>query len=635
MELKNRIAFPPVTTCLAGADGSISKEGIDYYEARARGGAALICTEACYPGRNFPTKLNLLHLSSPRSKVQLSKLAEAIHAYDAKLCLQISAGWGRVMMLSGKPDEIPLSSSPTPCLYDPGIRCRELTVQEIGQLTDDLAELVGKAALCGVDAINIHAHNGYLIDQFMSPQWNKRIDEYGGSLEKRLAFPMEIIRKMRATLGTCVPIIFRISLDQMIKGGNTLDDSIKMLSILEKQTSVNAFDVDIAVYERVDYMFPPYYYGDAPYRHVASACKKAGITLPVLNAGSHTPETALATIENRDADVVMFARPLLADPDLPNKLLYGMRTAIRPCIRCNDYCLGNELKGVSIGCAVNAQTGNEFRNRISPAGKAQKVVIVGGGPGGLEAARVAALKGYAVSLYEKRSSLGGMITAAATPPFKRQLREYIEWAIAQVQALGVEIRLEKEISADSFELSNADAIIVAIGSLEVLPPIPGIDGATVVGVVKAHLQPDLVKGENIVVAGGGLSGCDLALELAMTGKKVTIVEMADQIAREILFLNAMALKNKLDQHGVTVLTSHTVRRIDDQGVHMAAAGKDIFLQADTIVTAFGCKPNTEPARAIRNAYPHKTRLVGDCSKVAKVGEAIRSGFFAAKGLETI
>jgi NADPH-dependent 2,4-dienoyl-CoA reductase/sulfur reductase-like enzyme len=329
----------------------------------------------------------------------------------------------------------------------------------------------------------------------------------------------------------------------------------------------------------------------------------------------------------------MFGRPLIADPEIPKKLLKGKRKEVRPCIRCNEDCIGRIITRLTkISCSVNPVAGFEGRIKDKKDEESKKVVVIGGGPGGMEAARSAAIAGHKVILFEKDNSLGGQLKSAATPDFKSQLRELVEWYKHQLVIHNVDVHLNTEVTEDSPELAEADAIIVATGAIPLMPGIKGIENA--VDIISAHTNPDRLKGERIVYCGGGLSACDSALEIAMKGKKAAIVEMLDDIAVDDHFINKAALVPMLKRYGVEIYTGHKVVEITPNGVKaLTKDGKEVFIEGDTIVAALGMKPNNTIAEKIASKYHLKTRIIGDCNQVGKVGNAIREGFYAGRYIE--
>ncbi|WP_145152559.1 NAD(P)/FAD-dependent oxidoreductase [Paenibacillus xylanexedens] len=631
MEVKNRIVMSPMGTNSASPDGRISLEEIDYYEERAKGGAGMIILGAQFLTEDLAQGVLEGIVEKDYVIPLLTDLVDAVQHYGTKIIAQLSCGTGRNALpdRSGKP---PVSASAIPAIYNPEVLCHPLTVEEIQTIMEQFADSAARLKRAGFDGIEIHAHAGYLIDQFMSPIWNKREDEYGGTTEKRMRFAIEIVQAIRQAVGPDMPILFRMALDHRFEGGRTVEDSLEMLQILER-AGVDAVDIDAGSYERIDYIFPPAYLGDACMDYICEPARQV-VNIPILNSGSHTPESAVRLIESGNSDFVMFGRALIADAELPNKLRDNVREDIRPCIRCNEECIGRIIeRNTKISCAVNIQAANEKRFAIHPAETAKKVVVVGGGPSGLEAARVAALKGHEVTLYEKEASVGGQVTSAATPEFKGQLRALIGWYERQLTQLHVKVKLNHEIKPDDPALEAADHIFIGAGAVPLVPPIPGIDNDNVVGAIEAHLQKDLVHGEHIVITGGGLTGCDLGLELAMEGKKVTIVEMRPEAGQDVMYINRAALMPMLDSYGVTILGGHKVLSFEANGLHAEKAdGSKVFIEADTIINAFGMRKNTTIAELIRAKFGTKTSLMGDCVKIGKVGTAVRSGFYAASAI---
>lgn len=629
MEVKNRIVMSPMGLNAGHPDGTIDKDEIDYWEERARGGTGMIITGCMFLTKDLAQGSLEGYLDQSYVIPPLTTLCEAVQRYGTKICAQLSCGTGKNAFpnMYGDP---PVSASEIPSMFIPDLICHALSHDEIQEIMKQFSFSAKLLKDAGYDAIEVHAHAGYLVDQFMSAVWNKRTDEYGGCLENRMRFAVEIVKSIRSAVGPNMPILFRMACKHHFEGGRTLEESMPMLKILE-EAGVDALDVDSGSYENIDYIFPPAYLGDACMQDVCEMARKT-VRIPILNSGNHTPETAVRLIESGNADFVMMGRPLIADPHIANKLMCGKRDEIRPCIRCNEDCIGRIITRLTkISCSVNPVVGFEKRFAIEKTSCPKNVVVVGGGPAGLEAARTAALIGHSVTLFEKESQLGGQLKSAATPPFKSQLRELVEWYKRQMELLKIDVRLNTELSTDSPELDKADKIIIATGAVPFYPDIPGIENS--IDIFAAHTQSDKLMGQKIVFCGGGLSACDCALETAMKGKKVAIIEMLDEVAFNDHFINKAALLPMLIKNGVELYTGHKVTEIKADGVKaLTKDGSEVFISADTVVSAFGMKPNCEFAKAVDAKHHLKTRIIGDSTKVGKVGNAVREGMFAAMSI---
>ena len=629
MPVKNRIVMSPMGT-FSDEGGTFSRKTRDYYYERAQGGAGMLILEGSYVTNKLdPFVRSYTAIGTDKQKKAWAYMVDRLQGSGAKLCAQLSCGLGRLSYLDKNDTRPPYAASELPLYFDPSQKTQVMTIGEIQETVRAYGEAVVMARDAGFDAIEIHAHVGYLIDQFMSELWNKRVDEYGGSFENRMRFPTEIVKEIRSRVGPDFPILFRMSADHKIKGGRTLQDGLEIIKWMDK-AGVDAFDIDAGCYESLEWVFPPSYFGDSCMEDIAAAVKKV-TNKPVLNTGNYTPESAVKALEEGKTDFVMMGRALIADPELPNKLFYGREDDIRPCIRCNEYCVNSLYSGRSVSCSVNARVGAEAEFMIAKTQRPKKVVVVGGGPGGLEAARVAAEKGHKVSLFEKETFLGGQVAAAATPPFKRQLKAYINYLITQVKKLNVNIQCGVEITPDSKELADADEIIVAVGAATFAPPIKGIQYA--IDVIDAHLTKHQSIGQTVVMAGGGLSGCDCSLELAMEGKDVTIVEMLDDIATNTNMINKPALLEKLREYNVKILTSHKVLEFKEGSVVVEDKdGKTKELKADSTIAAFGTKPRRSLSNGICEKYPF-AKEIGDGVSIGKVGDTVREGFFAAFAID--
>ena len=571
MEVKNRLVMSPMGTNSALANGRKTDNEIDYFIERAKGGVGMIIM-GCQPLNEKIAQGSMEgYMDSFTVLPSLTSVCDGVHRYGAKIVCQLTPGTGR----NAFPDTLgnpPMSVSEIPSAFDPNLMCHALTKEEIAQMMNDFKFAAGVAMDAGYDAIEIHAHAGYLIDQFLSPVWNKRTDEYGGTPEKNTRFAKDIYHAIREVVGPDVPILFRISLDHRFNGGRDLEYSMKILKELEKE-GIDAFDIDAGCYETLDYIFPPAYLGESCMSYVCEDARKA-VNVPLINAGAHNPDSALELIESGNADFASFGRALIADPMMPKKLMKNHSEDVRPCLRCNEYCIGRIWNHhTKLGCAVNPQAMEEVRFKLEKTEDPQNVVVIGAGPGGMEAARVAALEGHHVTLFEKEDHLGGTMGDICTAQFKSNIKKLTEWYKVQLSKLPVDIHLNTTITGEEDILKTCDAIIVSTGATPFTPSIPGIDGKNVVNIVAAHRDESLIKGDKIVICGGGASGLDGAIEIAEEmHKDVTVVEMLPEMGKDVFFINKISLFNKLAENNVKLMTNTKVTAIDETGLTVEENG---------------------------------------------------------------
>lgn len=628
MHVKNRFAMSPMGTFTENADGTLPDKTLNYFEERAKGGAGLIISEVQYITNKLdPWLAYQTIIDSDEQMKGWYKMGELVHAHGAKLCIQLGCGLGKNAFIFDGDGGDMVSASENPAFYKPEKMCRPMTKEEIKETVSAYERAARRALTAEVDAIEIHAHAGYIFDQFMTPIWNRRTDEYGGSFENRMRFITEVYQAIRGVVGPDYPILVRMAADHDFDGGRTLEDGIEIAQYLEG-IGINAFDIDRGCYEEKKWIVPTPYAGTSSMAEAAGAIKKA-VSVPVLNSGTHTPDSALQAVEAGKIDIVMMGRPLIADPDLPNKLFRGHPEDVRPCLFCNE-CGGQLYKNLYLRCAVNARAAAEEDFPLTPTLEPKTVAVLGGGPSGMEAASVAAQRGHKVTLYEKSGELGGQLIPAAGPAFKTHLSNLVAYHKAQLKKYGVDVRLNKAIDENSPELAQADNIVVALGAVPCLPPIKGVDLPNVVEVTEAHRQPERIKGERILIVGGGLSGCDAAIELAREGKKVTLVEMQDQVAPEVWNIdNRNPLLFELRDLGIEVLTGHTIQEFTETGaIAKNASGSAVKLEADTVIASCGMRSETELADRICDKYTSAAIPVGDCVKQGQVSGAVRGGFFA-------
>ena len=630
MELKNRIAMAPMGTAgLADVDLGYSRRLIDFYAARARGGTGMIITGAAIVNTRLEGGITqfLPRLTGPEYMARLGELCDATHHYGSKLVLQLTAGFGRVNYLRGNPIP-PVSASAVPCFHDPKVSARELRAEEISELVVSFAMAAAMGKMAGVDAIEVQGYGGYLIDQFQTALWNKRTDQYGGDLDGRLRFSMEIIAATRNLVGVDFPIIYKFTPDHYIPGGRGLDEGLEIARRLE-QAGVDALHVDGGCYEVWNRVIPSAYEPPACQIPLAEAVKQV-VKLPVIAHGKlGDPDVARRVIEDGKADFVALGRPLLADPDWPRKVKDGRLNDIRPCICCNEACLGRRLY---LSCTVNPQTGMEREYALTPIEKRKSVLVIGGGPGGLEAARVAASRGCDVTLWEKSDRLGGKLRLAAVPAFKQDIRPLIQYLSSEVEKAGVRVALETQATPELVRQLGPDVVIIATGSTFAKPDVPGVEQTHVLNTVELFEGTKTV-GRRVAVIGGGLCGCEAAAWLAGQGAQVTVVEMARQLIPEGRNVNTvLAIKSLLAQHRVEVMTRTKLVAITATGATVERDGSKQELAADSIVIATGFAPDSSLRDALE-ATVSDVVAIGDCAKPRNILDAIWEGFHAARVLQ--
>jgi len=627
MRVRNRIIMAPMGLGYAHLDGRFSQRHIDYFAARARGGVGLIIVELTKVERTIepPLDLPLAAADSDRMVPAMTDLVDAVHDYGTKIAIQLTAGLGRQLDLRII-DKPPVSASEVPAFQDPSVICRALSIDEIQAMVEAFGKAAERARMAGFDMIEMHGHVGFLIDQFMSPLWNKRKDRYGVDFEGRMRFAVEIIESIRKRVGPDMPLSFRLSVEHGIPGGRTVADSMAIAKRLES-AGVDVIHANMGCYDTVDQIFPTSYMGDACLSQAAVAIKEA-VNIPVIAVGNITPEAGESLLASGKADFVAYGRGLIADPDWPRKVKRDRIKDVRPCIRCNELCIARTFTLKPLSCSVNPLAGKEQYYEIKKVEQPKQVIVIGGGPAGMEAARVASLRGHDVTLYEKDSALGGQLRAAGRLPFKKELRQLIEWQSGQLEQLGVKVILNKAVSPETVKSMRPDAVILATGARPAVPPIPGIDGEKVIGVMGYHMAEEVVSGDVIAVVGGGLAGCEAALGLVVSGKKVTLLEALSDVALDVNPVNRMSLLRFLAGQEVTVLTEHTVQEIgEDALVAKDSEGKEVRIPADNIIIAVGMRSDNDLVKQLEE-ITDELYVTGDCVEPAKVGDAIHGGFVA-------
>ncbi|MFQ5763140.1 MAG: NADH:flavin oxidoreductase, partial [Candidatus Bathyarchaeia archaeon] len=528
MELKNRIVMPSMATNFFAMDGTATRRSIAFYEERAKGGVGLIVTSSASPVPQMKLS-GQMGIWDFRHVPALSDLTYAVHMAGAKIAVQLEhAGRQNVGFIDGVQ---PVAPSPIPSSLIQalgGMAPRELTTNEVEAVEDAFAAAALRTKFAGFDAVEVHCAHGYLLSEFLSPLSNKRTDQYGGDLNGRVRIVVNIIGKIKAKLGRDYPVICRINGSDYLSGGLTVAESQRIAQRLE-EAGADAISVSAGMYESVEWVIQPLYLPYGCLTDLAAEVKK-GVNIPVITAGRiNDPRFAEKVLLDGKADLVAMGRALLADPEMPNKALRGNFEDIRKCTGCME-CANRVLSFATAVCSVNPEMGHEEEFRIRPAPKRKKVLVVGGGPGGLEAARVAALRGHSVVLCEKTRALGGLVRAGSTPAFKEDLRSLIEWYSSQLKKLKVKVLLNTTTTPAFVKKRKPDALIIAVGSSPMPPRVPGVDKRHVVAAPDALLGKT-PKAQTVVVVGGGSTGCEIAVHFAGENK-VKLVEMLPDIAND-------------------------------------------------------------------------------------------------------
>jgi len=627
MELKNRLVVPPMGTGFSAPDGTVTDRLIEYHEARARGGFGLIIVEvtAIDPlGKGSPSELGIW---DDKFIPGLSRLAERVHAAGAKVAIQLHHA-GRETFSFSLGGQQAVAPSPIP---DPVVRevPRELTVEEIKSLVEAYAQGARRAKESGFDAVELHGAHGYLIAQFMSAYANKRTDKYGGDLEGFLRFPLEILQRVRELVGPDYPILFRISGDEAVPQGRTIEESVVVAKRLV-EASVDALHVSVGVYESSHLTSAPPAM-EPGFNAAAAATIKAAVSVPVIAVGRIIdPTVAENIISSGKADLVAIGRSSLTDPEFALKAAEGRPDDIVKCLSCNEGCIDRLMMAdASITCVQNPALGREAEYASAGAMKAKKVVVAGGGPAGLEVARTAALWGHKVTLYEKKDSLGGQVILAALPPTKEIWLEVVRSRVKDLQRLGVEIKLGCELTPQMIKELSPEVLIVATGSAPLSPDVPGIDRDNVV--TAQDVLNGAPVGSRVVVVGGGLVGCETADYLAQQGKDVTVVEMLRRTAQDISPGARYFLRRRLKEKNVKMLTSTPVKAITGDGVVISPeSGERTLGPVDTVVLATGARSVNDLA-AVKEFVP-EVYVIGDAASPGKVLQAVQQATEVAQKL---
>lgn len=633
VEVKNRIEFGPASHMLASHDGYVTREMVAYYQNIARGGAGIVTIGESPIDLGYAQAHQFqLNLGDDKVINGLSVVAEAVHRYGTRISIEIAHS-GRFTLNSREtigPSPIPTDLEETLAKRQgrPTFRVIEMNQEMIDTVINGFAEAVNRCLRAGFEMVMIHGGHGHLISQFLSPYSNKRADGYGGSLENRARFAIEVLTAIRKKVGNKLALEYRISANELVAGGMKEEDTIEFVRMIEDK--IDLLHVSAGVLSNnwtLPHMIQPTYLPHEYNVHRAEKLKKA-LNIPITTVGSiSSMEAADKIITEGKADIVAMVRSILADPEIVNKALHGRTDDTRPCLRCFT-CNKQTRNFYPIRCSVNPVLGREIHYAdIRPAKEKKKVAIIGGGPAGMQAALTASSRGHEVILYEKTGRLGGNLILAGALEIKADMKRYTEWLVQQTEkAPGVTVNLNTEATAENVASGKADAVIVAVGADPVTADFPGVNNTNVFWVGDVNLGNASV-GENVVVIGGGFTGSETALQLARDGKKVTVIDTLDTMTLQADWPRGLA--EQLDEYGVRFLAEMKTEEITDQGIiAVDNTGKRVTIAADTVILSLGFKPRATTVNQFRNLAAD-VYIIGDCQKAGTVKEAVHDGFNVA------
>jgi len=624
-EVKNRIVMAPIGTKFGNIDGSVTESLIDYFGARAKGGVGLIIASFALVSKE--QGIGGLGSVSDRFIPGMNWLCERVHYFGAKFFLQIGHHGGKVTReFIGKKPVAPSS------IYSPIYPeiPRELTIEEIKKLIEDFSQAARRAKEAGFDGVEVHGGHTYLIGQFVSPHTNKREDEYGGDFERRMKFPSQIVRAIKGICGEDFIVGFKFSAYEYLEEG--VDDNLarKIARHMEKEgihyIHVSATSSTIPGFQDCDFSSVPSIYSPPGVLVKLAENVKKVVSIPIVATGGITdPEYAEQILKEGKADLVAIGRALIADPEWAIKAKRDLK--IKYCIKCNT-CHKRIFSKKRLKCTVNPAVGEEHRFEMRKTLSPKKVVIVGAGPAGMEAALVASQRGHNVTLYEEEDRIGGKMIFASIPQFKPEVAKLLQYYESNLEKSCVEVRLGQKISLAKLSKENPEVVIVAVGADPIVPEILGIEKGNVLTTLELFKNKKMEIGKEIVVVGAGLIGCEISWYLASQGKLVKVV---DVLSRDVILSdehdsNRSTLIRSMEKEGVKIMGKREIVRIEDEGVVVKRNGTEEFLSADNIIFATGFKPKTELRDELSmTSLNAEIYFIGDCVKSRKLYEAIHEG----------
>lgn len=626
---RNRMFSAPMGGTDITNDGCIGPKSTAFYELRGKGGAGAVTVSECmvHPKTDGSHAYHL-DTSILNSLASAAYTADAIRRHGAIPSIELShSGMYAGTYMTDKSRQHDMNQwGPSDTVRPDGVPVKALTKEMLAEITAAYGNVAGLAKRAGFEMLMIHGGHGWLLNQFFSPYFNKRTDEYGGSLENRCRLAVEVLKAVREAVGPGFPIEFRLSGSELFDGGYDLEEGARIAQQIEPY--IDLLHVSAGTYQRGFGDTHPSMFKEHGCNVYLAAEIKKHVSVPVATIGGlNDPRQMEKIIADGKADIVYMARALLADPFLPRKVMANKDEDIVKCLRCFT-CMAERAATSTRRCTVNPIIGRELEGcEVPKAPESKKVVVVGGGPGGLKAAHTAALRGHQVILMEKESELGGILKSEQALPFKREMYEFSLTFAKQCREAGVEIRLNTEATKELVESESPDAVIIAAGSRPLVLPIPGIDRENVTIVNNYYLEKEKV-GDEVVVLGGGLAGCEAAIHLAQEGKKVTIVEMRDELAPDANVRHRPLLLKQIE--GLAEV------RVGLKGMEVTAQGvvcedregQRHLVKGSSVICALGQRARTDVAEALRDTAPY-VAVIGDCAKVSTITNAVYQGYHAA------
>lgn len=636
MKLKNRICMAPMDfKFFVGneEDSTMTYRQAKLFEARAKGGCGLIFTCATHAERKlmpYPREMQFPAIDRVERIKEFAEAADMVHAYGAKIGCELTMGSGRYAdIISG--EYPPVAPSECETQYHPEIRAREMTVEEIKYMIRTYAEAAGRLQKAGYDVLLVMGGGGYLINQFLSPAWNQRTDEYGGTLEKRMTFLIETLYEVKKVVGEGYPIIVSLNMDDLLPEGVSknrgliVEETIKVAQKLEELKLADGFHLRIGNYYNQEYIIPSAYVTNRLYKENIRKFKSA-VTKPVIFENKLSdPNEMQSLMEDGVLDFASIGRSWIAEPDWVNKKLYDR--PVKPCLRCN-YCLHTVWMGKCTSCAINPGLGYEFEGEPQPAGTKKRVVVIGGGPGGLEAALTASRRGHEVVLLEKESRIGGKLDIVGAPGYKKQYYDYLAYLESELKESDVEVHCNVYADAERIDSCQPDTVILATGADPVIPQIKGIQYAVPADDV---LRNNKRVSGTVVIVGGGLVGCETAYVLSERGCRVHIVEMREDVLMDASYVTRHSQIEVLKSTGAELHVSSKLVEVKKDGVRIVHNGVEEGIHADYVVLAVGYKNNSKLFEEMQD-LAEEVYQIGDCKQTGKIADAVREGYLIAKNL---